>query len=639
MRNTNVGFAGSSEGESDVMAAADSHTVRRRLGATIAVAALVAISATTGASAQSDEDITFTVGVSQEIDSLNVTVGALVVDYEVWNLQFATLTDKADADFAVQPGLAESWESSDDKLTWTYTLREGLQWSDGEPLTADDIAYTVNRSRDEAWYNHESTVVNLTATAIDDRTLEIVSAVPDPKLPVLDVYIVPPHVYEELDVDQLAEYDGEDGVGSGPFVLTEHEPGEFWRLERNPNWYGPEPYVNEVIFRYFADSSQMITALENGEVDAVDTVPADLLESVENNDALVVASGNQGSFSEMAINPGHGLGDGHPALGDVAVRRAISHAIDREVLFEEIAAGRGEVGSTLPVSALPDWEPDIPEDEQFTYDPERANQLLDDAGYLDTDGDGIREMPDGSNPLELRLYLKADSDEDVTKAEFIGPWLNEIGIGIEELVATETELTSIIARGEYDMFFWGWTPFVDPDPMLSYFTCNEISQDPESPGYNDANWCNEQYDEWYTEQNSETDPDRRREIVHDMLRLFHDEAPYVVLYKYDDISAYSNEWTGFVRQPAETGPVLFTNSSHTYREVRPVDVPERGTDTTGGTDTSTTTDRGIDVEADDSDDGLSIGVIVGGIVGVGAIGAIIAASVLAGRRRRQEDRE
>ncbi len=104
---------------------------------------------TTTTSAGSDEELTLTVGLTQEIDSPNVTVGYTVAAYEVWNLQYATLTDKAADDFETIPGLAESWEGSEDGLTWTYTLREGLEWSDGEPLTAEDVAYTINRSRDE----------------------------------------------------------------------------------------------------------------------------------------------------------------------------------------------------------------------------------------------------------------------------------------------------------------------------------------------------------------------------------------------------------------------------------------------------------------------------------------------------------
>jgi peptide/nickel transport system substrate-binding protein len=108
-------------------------------------------------SAGGQDTVSFVVGTTQDVDSLNLLVGVLVIDYEVWNLHYATLTDKAAEDFSVQPGLAESWEESNDGLTYTYTLREGLEWSDGTPLTAEDIAYTINRSRDEEWPNHLAT--------------------------------------------------------------------------------------------------------------------------------------------------------------------------------------------------------------------------------------------------------------------------------------------------------------------------------------------------------------------------------------------------------------------------------------------------------------------------------------------------
>ena len=199
--------------------------------------------ASTGAVAGAQDDgdsVTLTVGLPQDLDSPNVTAGVLVSSYELWTLQYATLTDKAADDFATIPGLAESWEASDDGLTYTYTLREGLEWSDGEPLTAEDIAYTINRSRDEEWLNHSATVANLEATAVDDRTVEIISSVPDPKLPTMDVYIVPEHIYEEISAEDITTYDALDGVGSGPYTLEEWQPGQSWTMVANPSWYGWE---------------------------------------------------------------------------------------------------------------------------------------------------------------------------------------------------------------------------------------------------------------------------------------------------------------------------------------------------------------------------------------------------------------
>ena len=607
------------------------HAARRRTATIVALAAAIGLGAVAGARpVPAQEQLTFTVGVSQEIDSLNMSVGLLVVDYEVWNLQYAALVELSDEDFSAEPGLAEKWESSDDGLTWTYTLREGLQWSDGEPLTADDVVYSIERPRDEEWGTWYETVKNLEATAVDDRTIEVTSSVPDPKLPALGIYVLPEHVYEKVSADDLPSYKGEDPVGSGPFVLSEHKPGESWRMEKNPNWYGFEPYVDEIIFRYFAAPDQLLAALENGEVDAIDSVDEDLIDQTEKNDDLVVVEGSQGGFSHVGINTGDGLGDGHPALADRVVRQAINRAIDREVLVEEILAGRGTPGVTMAAAYSPLWEPEIPLDDQLTFDPDAANAMLDDAGYDDTDGDGIREMPDGSRPLEFRLHIRADSKADQEKAEFIVPWLNDIGIDTEVLVATEDELTAILGRGEFDMFTWGWVPFADPSGMLSSLICDQVTVVADEPLYNDANWCNEDYDRLYEQQNQELDHDRRVEQVHEMLRIHYDDAAYVVLFKYSDVMAHAKDWTGFVRQPAETGPELFNNSSHSYLSIRPDFVAARDGDPTGAAPTDTTV-----AEPASDDSGTSTGLIVGIGVGVLVLAGIVV-MVMRGRGRGDE---
>ena len=220
--------------------------------------------------------------------------------------QYATLTDKAAKDFSVTPGLAESWKISDDGLTVTYTLREGLKWSDGQPLTAEDVAYTINRSRDEEWINHVSTTANLDAKALDDRTVEVTSSVPDPKLPVMDVYIVPKHIYEKYDKEAVYEYDGQDGVGSGPFTVTEVKKGEFVRMAQNPNWHGKKPAMDEVIFRIYANSEAQYQALKTGELDAVDDVPIEIFTTLDPKGDIAPIAGNQGDFFELAMNSGCG---------------------------------------------------------------------------------------------------------------------------------------------------------------------------------------------------------------------------------------------------------------------------------------------------------------------------------------------
>lgn len=542
--------------------------MKRRFGIGAAVAAVVMTALVTAAPAQAqdgDDVVTMTIGLLQDMSSPNVTVGYLVPEFEVWNLQYATLTDKAAADFATTPGLAESWESSDDGLTHTYTLREGLQWSDGEPLTADDVAYTINRSRDEGWANHFSTVENIEATAIDERTVELVSSVPDPKLPTMDVYIVPKHIYEPLDAEAILDYDALDGVASGQYSLVEWRSGQDWTLEKNPNWWGRDNGIDRIVYRVFSNADAMVAALQKGEIDAAHNFGADAVEVLEAEEGIEVVAGQQGGFTEMALNGGEGgLGDGHPALQDINVRHAIYYAIDRQAIFERVALGLGSIGTTLSPSADTSWIPDLG-DEAFTYDPDRANQILDENGYVDADGDGVRDMPDGSRPLQFRYVERSESENADSIREFITEYLSAVGIGTDVEVMDDTQLYDAQINGNYDIFVWGWTPYVDPDPMLSYFTCAQVTTDAEAPGFNDANWCSEEYDALYEQQKVELDPDRRREIVAEMLRLFNRESTYLVLLQDPDLQAYrTDRFEGWLQQPAEVGPVLFSNSSPTY---------------------------------------------------------------------------
>src|SRR3954468_7707380 len=214
----------------------------------------------------------FDVGDPQGIDSMNPLIGVTVAAYEAWNIQYATLTDKAASDFHTIPGLAESWKGSKDGLTWTYKLRPGLKWSDGKPLTAEDVAWTVNTSRDEEWINHSSTTVNLDATAKDPTTLVIKTKVPDPKLPTMDVYILPKHIWGKMSADERGKYDATDGVGSGPFVLEKFEKGQFARFKANKYFWGGKPAVNEVILRKFNNPDAMVAALKTGELDAAEAI-------------------------------------------------------------------------------------------------------------------------------------------------------------------------------------------------------------------------------------------------------------------------------------------------------------------------------------------------------------------------------
>jgi peptide/nickel transport system substrate-binding protein len=586
-----------------------------KLLALAALLVLAALGITTAATAQSDEKVVLTVGLNDDVDTFNPITGVEVPDYDAWNLNYATLTDKAADDFAIIPGLAESWEASNGGKTYTYTLREGLVWSDGTPLTADDVVWNIERARDEEWLNQYTTVQNLKARAIDERTVEVASSVPDPKLPAIDLYLLPKHIWDKYDESEITKADGLTGVGSGPFILTEYKAGQFWRHVANDSYWAGRPKYDEIVFRIFNNADAMVAALENGEIDAAFDIPSSSYERLSQAEGIVAIQGQQGNVDEIAINGGDGLKKPHPALLDLRVRQAIGHAIDRQTIIDQVYSGIGLPALTFSPSPDTSWLPDIPVEEQYAFDLDKANQILDEAGYEDTNGDGVREMPRGGEPLNFTFAVRTDSQVAKPIAEFAKGWLEDIGIAVTFELMNESKLTEVIGKGEYDMFHWSWTPFVDPDFMLSVFLCDQIASDPDDPTnyYNDANKCDPEYDKLYKQQSTELDPAKRREIVHEMLTRFYKSAVYVNLVQNPDLEAYrTDRFEGWLRQPAEVGPVIFTNTSPTYYNLTPI-------------------------EGASSDSGLSsaaIGALV--VAGLMAIGAVVFVLM---RRRTAGERE
>ena len=235
------------------------------------------------------------------------------------------------------------------------------------------------------------------------------------------------------------------------------------------------------------------------------------------------------------------------------------------MLFDRVALGLGGKGTTMSPSADPTWVPDLG-DELYTYDPDRANQILDDAGYLDTDGDGVREMPDGSRPLEFRYAERSESSIAAPIRSSSPAGWSDIGIATD--VSSDGRHAALRRAGRRATTTCSCgAGRRSSTPTRCCRTSRATRSRPTSttPGSNDANWCSEEYDALYEQQKVELDPDRRREIVHEMLQLFNRESTYLVLLQDADMQAYrTDRFEGWLQQPADTGPVLFTNTSPTY---------------------------------------------------------------------------
>ena len=262
----------------------------------------------------------------------------------------------------------------------------------------------------------------------------------------------------------------------------------------------------------------------------------------------------------------------------------IAMAIDRQTLLDRVLLGLGRPGThDLAVGG-----PDVaaggdPADVALDFDPDAANALLDEAGYADTDGDGVREMPDGSRDLTFRYAERSESDYEPALREFITGWLADIGIATEVSVYDDSQLTDVIASGEYDLFTWGWTPFVDPDPMLSYFTCDQVTYRRRGARTTTTPTGAPRSTTRCTRSRtpSSTASDGRRSSTR-CCSSFYTEGSYVVLFDDTDLQAYrTDRFEGWLRQPADTGPVLFSNTSPSYANLTPT-----GDGSSGGSNTA-----------------------------------------------------
>jgi peptide/nickel transport system substrate-binding protein len=577
--------------------------------------------------------VTFTVGLTQDIDSLNPFTGIVASVYEIWQLNYDTLTDYGQTDYSTKPALAESWEPSADGLTWTYHLRKGVKWSDGQPLTAKDVAYTFNRVRNGKYEqtNYGNYVGGISSVeAPDDTTVVMKVKKPSPIMEHLALYILPEHIWKSIDEKAVTDFTNEptaDGiVGSGPFITTEHKKGQFIRMERNPSYWGAKPKIDELVFRIFQNEDSLAQALRRGEIDFADDLGSNVFNSLKDAPGIKAVSATYSGFNEVSMNNGAALddgtpiGNGHPALKDKRVRVAIAHAIDTKTITERVFGGHGEPGTSIIPSLYEKFHYD-PGDTAFTFDLAEANRLLDEAGYK-KGANGIRTMPDGKRPLKFRLLGRSNSQTSKKTVEFVAGWLKDIGIDVQSKIVSEDALTEIIGEGKFDMFEWGWVVEADPNYQLSTFTCASRSYKDGGNIYanlSDSFYCNKAYDALYAQQAEQIDVDQRAETVKAMQKMLYDDAAYVVTTYYDDLQAYrSDRFTNFKPQPAPDGVLLFQYGTYSYRSIEPVTQAKKSA-----------------AKSSDSNSGLVVGSVV---VGAALIGALVFFG-LRGRRRPESEIE
>jgi peptide/nickel transport system substrate-binding protein len=524
-------------------------------------------------------------GTDQDLQVLNPFNSILVVDFEVFTLNYDLLVNFG-PDLEPAPGFADTWDVSADGLTWTFHIREGMKWSDGTPATSEDARYTYQLALDaNELSNASEDGYYLAAGYLEPYLLNaglIAVSAPDPQTLIVETEfantlllqaympILPKHIWSAYTIDDIAHYsetpflNEPPVVGTGPYQAVEWKAGEFIRFARNPNYWGPQGAADEVILLTFDNADTMVQALKTGELDYVRGVQPAQFDALKTEPNITVVSGISNGYSEIAFNTKgntDGYGGSTSALTDPKFRDALAWAIDQQKLVDITLGGYGTPGDSIVPPFHTRWY--APPANPRTFDIAEANRRLDVAGYA-RNADGKRLDAEGK-VITLRVTWPDSEAEHATDAQFIKEWWEQLGIGVDAYVTEEGKLLEDlyppVAGGpaNFDIELWGWVGDPDPTSLLNVLRTEEIGN------LSDSFWSNARYDELFIQQRAEVDEAKRFAMIKEMQDLAYAEAPYIITYYDAELHAYrTDKFGGWRDQPTEGGTPLFGYGSGGY---------------------------------------------------------------------------
>ncbi|ATW50905.1 ABC transporter substrate-binding protein [Streptomyces peucetius] len=573
------------------------------------------------AAADDDGKQVLTVAVSQSIDSLSPFLAQRLVSTSIHRLAYDYLTNYDPEDGHTVPGLATEWKPSADKLTWTYTIRDDSKWSDGKQATADDAAWTFNKMMTDpnaATANGSFTANFKKVTAPDPETLVIELKKPQATMTALDVPIVPKHVWEK--VGDFSKFNNDKQfpvVGNGPFVITDFKVDQYVKLEPNKTFWRGAPKFDELVFKYYKDGDAAVAALRKGEVSFVQGLTPAQAAALKSAENIKVNDAPGRRFFALATNPGaqskdgKKFGNGHKALLDPAVRKALFHATDRTTIVDKVFQGHAVAGEGYipPRFESYFWKPET--SQKIAYDPAKAAQILDEAGYK-KNGSGKRLGKDGK-PLDFRILCHATDPNDKAIGKYLQEWWGELGIGLK--VECLDNVSDPWLKGDYDLAFDGWSVNPDPDFVLSIHTCAALPATPKDTGATDNFICDKQFDGLYAQQAAEYDPAKRADLVKQMQSRLYDTGYMNVLAYPNAVEAYrTDQIKSITTMPEAAGNIYGQDGYWSWWSAEPAAAD-------GG-----------------SDSGSSLGVAIGAGAAV-VLAAALGLFVAMRRRSTAEDRE
>lgn len=501
---------------------------------------------------------TLRIGTSSGIDSLNPFVGFNQDDYSTWMYIYPSLLQYDTRTYDYAANLATDWERSADGLTLTFHTVPGATWSDGEPLTAEDAAWTIDtilkyaKGPTGAWASSVAFLKSVEAT--DPNTL--VATYEQPASTALSglgfIPILPPQVWEQyatgngkaLKTFPNEPEGGQPLVGGGPFILTEYRKHDIALFEKNPAFYGPEPHIDGFGLQFFDNEDAMITALKTEQLDAINEIPPTSVQTLRDA-GLHVFEGPALALRDFIFNSNPKKPE-HRELLDPKVREAFEYAIDRDEIVRTAWLGFATPGDSLipegDISGGIDWHD--PSLEPLPLDLAKANEILDSLGYA-KGPDGIR-IADG-HPMAYDVIFPHDEAGAGDRAfQIIQRGLQQVGVQLTQKKMDDSAAFDAIGAPDYtyldfDLAMWDWFPALDPDFLLAAMTCDQYGS------WSDTGYCEPDYEELYRAQLRAIDPKERQAIVYQMQQMLFEDRPYIILTYDRRLDAWdASRWDGFV---------------------------------------------------------------------------------------------
>ncbi len=439
-------------------------------------------------------------------------------------------------DGSIVPRLAESWEYDPEGLEWTFHLRTNVKWHDGEAFSADDVVFTINKIEDPDIASPVLSYLqvsgeNIQVQKVDAHTVKF--TLPQPYGPFLtnltNVGIAPKHILENVADMEISDFN-QQPIGTGPFRVTEVVDGDHWTLEANDDFYLGKPGLAGLFIRISGDTEAVVAALKTGELDIAETEEITHLDWFKQEGGYTIYTCTPGGGALLFLNLLE-----EPLFKDVRVRQAMAYAIDRQGIVDTITYGYAVVAHAAIIDkGFSAWASN-PNVTRYDYNPEKAKDILGEAGWTDSDGDGILDK-DGK-PFRFTTTMQSGYATYENTVAVIQANLKQVGIDMQIQALERSAFRALRAdKARADktqaMFSGAGIPF---DPDLMYTTYHSSMY----PGgsVNLYGYRNERVDELLDNGRTTVDREARKPFYIEAQQIVADEIPYIPIYFY---------WIGWV---------------------------------------------------------------------------------------------